>query len=120
MAIKAKNDPLIQDLLQDSQYEILETGVILKNGVEVGYTKKTEARVRGKGYRYISYRGFELKVHRIIYAKFNGELCPKKVVHHDDDDTMNNHKVNLKLVTQYQNMQFKQVLIESLEEDLPF
>ena len=123
MAIKAKNDWLIDKLLEDTRYEILETGVILKNGVEVGFTRNSEAEKRGKRYRYIRYRGFDLKVNRIIFAKFNGKLSDKKVVHHEDDDSLNNHKDNLKQVTQWQNMQFKQmstVTSSSSSEDVPF
>lgn len=128
MAIKAKNDYLIVKLLEDTRYEVLKTGVILSKGVEVGFTRDSEASKRGKRYRYVRYRGSDLKVNRVVYAKFGDEpLNPKKVIHHEDDDSLNNNATNLKQITQWANMQAKGKAAkyniedeEIVEEDLPF
>ena len=44
-------------------------------------------------------------VHRIIYKMFHGDIPKGMEVDHIDNDTTNNHKDNLRLVTKNQNQQ---------------
>lgn len=107
MKIKAKHDKLIDELISDETYTISDDGTISRNGEELGYTKKGELRNRGKAYRYISYKGAQIKVHRIIYRKFKGVLNKLKVVHHIDGDGLNNNVNNLQLTDQSSNNYFR-------------
>lgn len=108
MSIKAKHNKLIRELLVDPNYNILENGEIHnKKGESLGFVITTEITLRKKQYRYIKYKGKAIKVHRIIYAKFHGELLPRKIVHHKDGNGLNNHKDNLDQITQRENMYFK-------------
>jgi Na+-translocating ferredoxin:NAD+ oxidoreductase RnfG subunit len=107
MAIKAKHNHLIDQLLEDPRYCILQYGIILKGKKPVGFSRKGELAKRGKAYRYLRYKGVDLKIHRIIYRKFAGKLLKTKVIHHKDNNGLNNHINNLAQVTQSENMFFK-------------
>ena len=105
--LKAIHDDLIEAFINDERYTILGSGYVRRNGKFIGYTKATELKLRNKQYVYIKYQGCELKLHRIIYRKFIGNIHPKKVVHHIDGDGTNNNVGNLQLVTQAENVHFK-------------
>jgi len=105
---KAKHNKLIVDLIQDPNYTILENGNILNSkGKALGFTMKSEQTLRSKQYRYIKYKGKAIKVHRVIYAKFVGELRYGLIIHHKDDNGLNNHYTNLEQVSQGKNMKYK-------------
>lgn len=113
--LKASNDLLIYVLLQDSRYKIEKNGDIWttvqrtgKNSVNntwrlLSHYCKNSKR-GGKPYRIIRYNSKHLLVHRIIYAKFIGELIDDLVINHKDGNTLNNSVDNLELVTQSQNV----------------
>ena len=46
-----------------------------------------------------------LRVHRLVYGHFIGELEPTLVVDHKDDNKRNNHWTNLQQLTHKQNIQ---------------
>lgn len=46
-----------------------------------------------------------IRVHRIVYSHFIGELDPKLVVHHKDENKKNNHWTNLKQITHKENLE---------------
>jgi hypothetical protein len=56
----------------------------------------------GRGYRQIKYKGKRYLAHRIIFYFSYGYL--PKTVDHIDGDTTNNHPINLRDVTNSQNM----------------
>ncbi len=104
--IKAKNDYLIEEFIL-AKYAIFQDGRIYNaNGRQIGFIKLGEAAHRGLAYRYVKFKGKELKVHRIIYRTYVGKFKPGYVIHHMDGDQMNNAAYNLKQVTQCQNIQY--------------
>lgn len=109
--IVAKLDYLIELFLLDENYTILENGTIerKRDGKKLGFTRKGELNRRNKTYVYIYYKGKDLKLHRIIYAKFKGNLDENMVVHHIDNNTLNNSIENLDLVTQEINQAYRKV-----------
>ncbi len=52
---------------------------------------------------YISFRKKKLAVHRIVYAKYGGQLDSELVINHLDGNPANNHVENLELVSQAAN-----------------
>jgi len=108
MKLKAKHDDLISQFLRDTRYQVNPDGTILRKNKVLGFTKATELKLRNKQYKYIKYKGYELKVHRIIYTAFHGPLCPDKVVHHIDGNGLNNDVGNLSLETQSVNCYYRQ------------
>lgn len=109
--IESKLDYLIELLINDARYTIERTGEI-KNakGEEIGYVRNGEAKLRNKPYVYVTYGDERKKVkrNRIIYRKYHGELIPGMVIHHKDDNSLNDHADNLEQVTQKRNMEAKQ------------
>ncbi len=105
--IKSRHNGIIKQLLSDSRYTILETGIIMRNGIEIGFTKQTELKLRNKQYVYIAYKGTQIKIHRIVFAKFLGELIPGYVIHHKDNDGLNNNVNNLEQVSQHENIYYR-------------
>jgi hypothetical protein len=101
----AVNDWLIEQFINDPNYTIDRSGVIYnQKGKILGFVKEGEAKARGKKYIYIKYKGKELKAHRIVYRKFNGNLDRELVVHHRDANGLNNNCDNLELTTQEINV----------------
>lgn len=98
--LKSKNDKLITELLNDELYEVKKCGTILFDGEPKGRKDK-------EGYVEIYYQGKRLKAHRIVYAKFLGELDREMVVDHQDRDTSNNAVGNLRLCTQKKNIEYR-------------
>ncbi len=116
MAIKSVHDNLIEDFINDQRYEVEDSGIIRRSrGGVIGFTRNGEAIHRNKRYQYIRYKGVDLKVHRIIYRKFVGELQKRKVIHHKDGNGMNNAASNLEQVTQKKNVEYTHT-----KEDVPF
>lgn len=107
--MKAKLNKLIKQFIEDDRYLIRPDGTIFntKKGKTVGFKKKTELKMRNKQYMYVKYKGKEIKVHRIVYAKFIGDLEHGLVVHHIDSDGLNNAVDNLEQVSQELNSSFR-------------
>lgn len=104
----AQNDSLIEDLLQDPRYEVRADGTVyrLVGGVW-RRTGKAITNKNGMRYRHLMYRGRNLLVHRIIFAKYIGKLSPHLVVNHIDGDSLNNLALNLELISQSENVQHR-------------
>lgn len=98
--LKSINDNLIYELLKDESYEVKKDGTILCDGEIKGRKDK-------EGYVEIYYKSRRLKAHRIIYAKFLGELDKEMVVDHKDADPSNNDVNNLRLCTQKKNIYYR-------------
>jgi len=106
----AKNDIFIKELLSDERYEIRLDGTIWTKVPAKGYVgsllkefREVKPFTSGGGYQVINYKTKKLLVHRIVYAKFKGELASDLVVAHFDDDKTNNSISNLELTTQTEN-----------------
>jgi hypothetical protein len=110
MNLKIVNDDYIEQIINDPNYIIKETGEILtkitRTGkVSVNNVWRNSIKTSKDGYKYIAYKYKDLRVHRIIYRKFKGKLNTKLVINHIDGDTSNNHIDNLELVTQGKNVE---------------
>lgn len=106
---KSSLDHLVEQFVNDTRYRIEETGRIYRvsDGEEIGYIRNGEARLRNKPYRYVTYGPgrHKLKVCRIMYRKFHGELKPWLVIDHKDDNSLNDSKDNLQQISQAKNVQ---------------
>lgn len=107
--LKAVNDDLIYEFINSGKYDINNNGIIKNSkGKHIGYLKKTELKLRNKQYVYVKYKGYELKVRRIIFAKYSNEKLQKDlVIHHKNNDSIDNRYENLKMVTQQSNLYFR-------------
>lgn len=56
------------------------------------------------GYRRVDIHGKHMKVHRLVYITWNGEIPDGKQVNHLDDNKENNHYLNLYSGTQKENI----------------
>ncbi len=94
-------------LLADPLFDVRPDGTVWTLVTRTGKTSVSNTwRLAGAikdGYVEISYYYKKLRVHRIVYAKFNGELSDDLVVNHKDGIRGNNHPENLELTTQSQN-----------------
>lgn len=103
--IEAKYNWLIKEFINNSNYIIKEDGTVYnKKNKKLGYTFKSESKLRNKSYVYIKYKGKKLKLHRIIFAKFKGTLRQSYVIHHKDGNSLNNAVDNLEQVCQKTNV----------------
>lgn len=106
--MKASKDSLIFELIKDENYLIEESGKISKR-VRAWDKKikkplfKPMGYTDDKGYRRLEYKGRNLRIHRIIWAKFKGYLRKDLVINHIDGNKSNNAVSNLELVTQSSN-----------------
>lgn len=110
--LKAKNDHLIAQLIADELYDVRQDGTVwtrksLRGQVSRDGSWRKAGRLDKEGYTEIAYRGARLKLHRIIFAKFNGQLQEDLVVDHIDTDTSNNRPDNLLLCTQKRNSWYR-------------
>lgn len=105
--IKSRHDKLIRAFLNDSRYTVNTLGFVFKNGKKIGFTRDSEANKRGTRYRYIRYKGKDLKIHRIVSQKFYGNLNSEMVIHHKNGNSLDNRYTNLSQVTQQQNEFYK-------------
>jgi hypothetical protein len=106
----ATNDYLIEEIINDDRYQIRKDGRIFflkktKDGEVWVETGKAKTSKRGRQYFHLCYQGKCLKVHRIVYRVFNGNLDPALVVDHNDDNSLNNLPNNLILRTVQENTQ---------------
>lgn len=107
--IVAINDVFIIQLLGDPNFKINENGTVLTRVARTGKvfvnpdTWRIAGRIRSTGYRELGYNGKKLAIHRIVYARFKGNLSEDLVVNHIDGNPLNNHPDNLELGTQSQN-----------------
>lgn len=110
MSIKSTNDFLISDLCNNKDYVIHKDSRIFTLIQKTG--KRSVKNVWRElipnfdefGYVRVRYKYKYLKVHRIIYQKFVGQLDMDLEINHIDGDRKNNDISNLELVTRSQNM----------------
>ena len=85
--------------LETSNYSILKSGVILKNGEPLAQYKNTQ------GYMYVTFNNKRTRVHTLIAEAYCFKPNNKKklIVNHIDEDKTNNHYKNLEWVTYSDN-----------------
>jgi transcriptional regulator with XRE-family HTH domain len=105
------HDYLIEQLITDPQYDIREDGTILTNVPLSGfpangktYPWRRSDRLNDNRYHVQRYKNKLLKVHRIIYRKFKGQLDQNLEINHIDGNKQNNKPDNLELVTHRANI----------------
>jgi hypothetical protein len=108
VAFRTKRDPLIEQLVQDSRYDIRADGTIYtklcpKGRELLSHWREASVQTTPFGHKRFSYRSTQLSVHRVIYRRFNGPLSPTLAVNHIDGDPANNTPANLELVTIQEN-----------------
>lgn len=109
--IVAKNDYLIEQLVNDPWYQVRDDGTIWtcrpfhthQKVIEWRQTGKARTSKNGAIYFHLKYRHCNLLVHRIIFRKFVGRLHADLVVNHIDHDSLNNSPQNLELISQREN-----------------
>lgn len=84
----------------DDMYFISEDGGVFstfKNGL-------LKQSVDVDGYKRVDIHGRHMKIHRLVYTVWNGEIPSGMQVNHFDDDKENNHYQNLYAGTQKENI----------------
>lgn len=113
----AKNDKLIRELLLNPLFKVTQDGEVFTriNTNGIGVMDNNEWRrcdiASGDGYRVVNLsvqnkgrrQKKRLRVHRIVYQAFVGELDHKKVVNHKDGNKSNNRPDNLELIEGVEN-----------------
>lgn len=102
----ARNDNLIESLIVDEMYDIRNDGTIWTFKSGNGTVKSTMRPIsftKSNGYLGFRYRNKFLLLHRIIYRKFVGKICPYMVINHKDGVRNNNSLENLELVSYSEN-----------------
>ena len=107
----AKNDHLIELLINDPWYQVREDGTIWtcrpfhtnQKVIEWRQTGKAHTSKNGLVYFHLKYRQSNLLVHRIVFRKFVGPLSSDLVVNHIDRNSLNNAPQNLELISQREN-----------------
>jgi hypothetical protein len=99
-------DELIDKLIDDPNYEIRPDGTIWSKAGKRSWRKV--GRPRPDGYIRFDYHDGQnyrtLRVNRVIYRKFVGELDPKLTIDHIDNNPSNNHPNNLQQISQADNV----------------
>ncbi len=108
MREKAKNDLIINLLLNDSNYRVESSGKIYTRIARTGKVMVNEkwrevSQEDEKGYLHINYKRKRLYIHRIIYAKYVGSLDEDLVINHKNGIKHDNRVENLELVTVKEN-----------------
>lgn len=102
--IKTKHNDLIIELINSNKFVINEDGTIFNlKGKQLGFVLKTELTLRNKQYKYIKYKRKSIKIHRIIWQKFRGNLAKNQVIHHINGNGLDNRLENLQQMPQQDN-----------------
>ena len=104
----ATKDVLINDLVEDLNYDIREDGTIWTLITTTGKksvtgTWREAGHLKPNGYRCIKYNGINIQIHRIIYQKFVGLLEIDLMINHKNGQRSDNRPENLELVPQSAN-----------------
>lgn len=99
-----KQDELIEQILNDSRFDIREDGTVWRYMKTRKAWKQIGTYTNGLGYYTFSYRDSKIRVHRIVYARWVGGLKKGFVVDHIDGDSTNNAAGNLQQISQCQNV----------------
>ena len=109
--VYAVNDVFIEELINDPYYRVYKNGSVWScrpTSGPIGKIKHPWRRIdklTDQGYKTAKYRGKELRVHRIVYRKYVGNLNPELEINHIDFNRVNNTVKNLELVTNKDNVQ---------------
>lgn len=105
--ILATNDYLVPEFLASPLHDVRSDGTIWTLITRTGKISITKTwrplHSLHSGYVEVSFKGKNLRAHRIVYAKYKGELSEDLVINHKDGLTENNHPDNLELVPQSVN-----------------
>jgi hypothetical protein len=109
----AHNDAHIAALLKDKNYLVLWSGEVMTRIDRGGHVQAewrsclvkhhSSKSATHASYFRVQYKRKHLQAHRIIYAKFLGELRDDLCINHKDGDGLNNCVENLELVTMSAN-----------------
>lgn len=106
----AINDIYIKKLISDPLYDIRPDGTIWTCRDKQGHIQdiwRESKNIDSGGYPVFKYGPKKnkkyLKVARVIYQKYVGELEPDLVINHIDNNKLNSSPENLELVTQSKN-----------------
>jgi hypothetical protein len=96
------NDDLIEEFIKSSNYIIKKDGSIFSHISQYGHYFDIPRPVGSvkDGFLVVRYKNKALFVHRIIWAKFRGDLNQELNITHLDGNKLNNNADNLDLVTQ--------------------
>lgn len=109
--VRATNDPLIEQMIADPEWRVLEDGTIettrcRRSGRRTNVWRLATWEHSHGGtnpYMAVRYRGRKLAAHRIVYRALIGPLDNTLTINHKDGNPSNNHPRNLELVTQGEN-----------------
>lgn len=103
MPLIASNDFLIPEILSSERHRIDPDGTcwIVDRGSKQW---RRWDRERRHGYRSCSYKEKDVLAHRLVYAKFKGDVLQHLTINHIDGNPSNNHPNNLELVTIAENL----------------
>lgn len=103
-----KNDFLIKQLCEDSNYVIHRDGSIFtfisKNGKITKHLRAVSLQSPKKTYLKIHYKKKQLFVHRVIFCKFNKHISSHLDINHIDGNKQNNSFENLEQTTRSLNL----------------
>lgn len=85
----------------DENYYISEYGDVWSRRSKI----KLKHYIDHNGYHRVDIYGKHIKVHRLVYLTWIGEIEQNKQINHKDDNKNNNHYSNLYLGTQKENIQ---------------
>jgi hypothetical protein len=87
-------------------YQISEYGDIRKDDGEVLSVRKIKSSRRYRDIKLTKNKTLAtLKIHRLVYLTFIGEIDDNLVIDHIDTDRNNNHYSNLEQITQQENIE---------------
>jgi hypothetical protein len=108
---EARNDHLIEEILEDPNFKIKRDGTIYSKITENGQGISDKWREVGyekdDGYVRFRYKGEFIFAQRVIFRKFKGKLKPNMTINHKDLDSSNNAASNLEQVSREENNQKK-------------
>ena len=95
--VKHRKLPELNYLLEHYDYDPI-TGILIRkrDGKEMGWDRN--------GYKEMSIKGKKYSVHRIVFYMFHRRDPKKKVIDHIDGNRANNAIVNLRAVTNADNL----------------
>lgn len=108
----SSKDHLIDQMVNDPEYDIRKDGTIWTNRPKSGpkaknkiYPWRRTDRDNDKGYKIVTYKGTYFKAHRVIYRKFKGKLDSYKEINHLNSVRSDNRPENLELIEGTDNIQ---------------
>lgn len=84
----------------DENYYVSEYGDVWSKRSNI----KLKHYIDHDGYHRVDIHGKHIKIHRLVYSTWIGEIKQNEQINHKDDDKNNNHYSNLYLGTQKENI----------------